>query len=229
MSRSKPKMKDVTEEVMSEKLRIICTLSPSEKKVIRAFSDHDLVVCCGPAGCGKTFSAVATGFDWAIKNNCRICISRPVVESGEHLGFLPGLPADKFAPFFAPIEDCLSSIVSNVKIARGMIDILPLAYARGRTVNGVFILDEAQNCSFSQIILAVTRIGRGSKMLITTDPFQSDRGGDAIIRFMEAVDGVEGIKIIDFDAKDQQRSGVVSRILERLADSEDASYEDRGD
>jgi len=158
-------------------------LNPAQELAWRAYSRHDLLFLLGPAGSGKTHLAAGFAINDILRNNKkRIIITRPVVESGESLGYLPGDFNDKVLPYMMPIYDCVDKITGqdsqNKEKIRDVLEIVPLAYMRGRTFdNAVFILDEAQNCTYDQIKLAISRLGFSSKMIITGDPDQSDLGG----------------------------------------------------
>lgn len=225
---------DKTAEVLSEKLKITYQLSPSQKAAMRSFAANDIVFILGEAGTGKSFAAMVAAYSNVIAHGGRICLTRPVVEaSGRGLGFLPGPLQEKFAPYLAPLDEIVPEIASNPKLARNSLDECPLGYMRGRTFKGVLVLDEAQNCSWSELVLATTRIGKGGKMIVTGDLEQSDVAGRALDRFLAMLRGVEGVGIVKLRPEDQQRSGIVSRIQARIRewedDDDDDGYKDRVD
>lgn len=190
----------------------------------QAYQKNDLLFLLGCAGGGKTFAATAFAVqDILNKNKDKIIISRPVVESGEKLGFLPGDLGEKTYPFMVPIFDCIDRICGRKSRDREIIgaslEVVPLAYTRGRTFNDcVFILDECQNCSFSQLKMALTRMGENCKMIVTGDPDQSDLAGKpAILDLMEKLQGMKGMSTIYFKENSVVRHPLVSKILQRLS------------
>ena len=198
-------------------------LHASQELAWQAYQQHDLLVLLGPAGCGKTF--LATGFaihDVLQKSKENIVITRPVVESGESLGFLPGDFDEKILPYMMPIFQCIKKIcgasTQDRDIVNRALEVCPLAYMRGRTrTDAVFILDEAQNCTHSQLILAITRLGLGSKMIITADPDQSDLPGrPAIVDLVNNISTVKGVGVIRFSENSIVRHPLIARILKRL-------------
>jgi phosphate starvation-inducible PhoH-like protein len=198
-------------------------LNPSQEVAWRKFQQSDLLFLLGAAGTGK--SHLATGF--AIKEVLqgkreKIVITRPVVEAGESLGFLPGDLNEKINPYMMPIYDCMKKIVGNDsgnkdKIKRA-IDVVPLAYMRGRTFsNAIFILDEAQNCSYTQLKLAISRLGYDSKMIVTGDPQQSDLPGEvSLVKVVDRLRSLNGVGVMEFSEEDVVRHSLVARILKKL-------------
>lgn len=184
--------------------------------------ETDLVFGSGPAGTGKTFLAVAVGvaalLDERVK---RLIITRPAVEAGERLGFLPGDLADKVDPYLKPIWDALGELLGPAalerKRANGQIEIAPLAFMRGRTLRDAFILvDEAQNATRMQMKMVLTRLGSGSKMVVTGDPSQIDlphRRDSGLVEATQILSEVAGIQIIHFEVSDIVRHPLVSRIV----------------
>lgn len=187
----------------------------------RCFAESDILFLLGSAGVGKTYIAMALAYAHAIRHEQRITVSRPAVEAaGEHLGYLPGDLDEKLAPFVAPILDVLPALVSDVKAARSMLDVCPLAYMRGVTVNGILVVDEAQNATASQLILAMTRIGRGAKLIFTGDPSQSDLCDrpeqSDLMKTIGKLKKVQGVGIVTLADEDQQRNPIVNRVLDAL-------------
>ena len=196
--------------------------STNQRALVEAYIENDLLFAVGPAGSGKTYTAIALAVK-ALKNRevRRIILSRPAVEAGEKLGFLPGDMKEKIDPYLQPLYDALQDMLPDAKLAefmeKGIIQIAPLAFMRGRTLSdAVVILDEAQNATVSQLKMFLTRLGMGGKMIVTGDLTQIDlpasqKSGlrDAIERFK----GIKGIKIIEFNEKDIVRHPLVKHIV----------------
>jgi phosphate starvation-inducible PhoH-like protein len=186
----------------------------------------ELVIGSGPAGTGKTYLAVAQAVA-ALQNGQvdRIVISRPAVEAGERLGFLPGDMREKVDPYLRPIYDALGDLLSADQVERrivsGEIEIAPLAFMRGRTLAHCFvILDEAQNTTVVQMKMALTRLGEGSRMVVNGDPGQIDLPGGIRSGLMDAIEtlrGVEGVSIVEFNDGDVVRHPLVGRIVRAYA------------
>lgn len=184
----------------------------------------------GPAGTGKTYLAMYQAICslWDKKNSGikRIILTRPVVQAGEKLGFLPGAIEDKMDPFMRPLYDSLYDIVGletgRYKIEKGFIEIAPIAFMRGRTFNDAFIIvDEAQNCSFEQLKMALTRLGANVKCVVNGDTSQSDLNGESgLSRIAEALKSTESVKVVKFGNEDIVRSRVVKDILTSIDRSE---------
>ena len=201
----------------------IVARTANQKKLVDAFKENDLVFALGPAGSGKTYVAIALAVK-AYKNKevRKIILSRPAVEAGEKLGFLPGEMKDKLDPYLQPLYDALQDMIPAAKLKELMesnvIQIAPLAYMRGRTLSeAVIILDEAQNTTTHQIKMFLTRLGLGGKMIITGDMTQIDLPAQVTSRLVQArkiLDGVKGIGTIEFDKKDIVRHKLVQRIVE---------------
>jgi phosphate starvation-inducible PhoH-like protein len=198
-------------------------LHPSQELAYRQFQRHDLLFLLGPAGTGKTH--LATGFaiqEILQKKKERIVITRPVVESGESLGYLPGDFYEKIHPYMMPVYDCIDKIVgkgsTNSDKVRASLEVVPINYMRGRTFDSsVFILDEAQNCTYDQIKLAITRLGFNSKMIITGDPQQSDLPGTVALESVVAkISSLSGVATMRFKEGDVVRHSLIARILKRL-------------
>ena len=196
--------------------------TPGQRKYLEAVVGNDIVFAIGPAGTGKTYQAVALAVS-ALKNNevNKIIITRPVVEAGENLGFLPGDLKDKVDPYLTPLYDALDNMLPREKIKQYMadkqIEIAPLAYMRGRTLHNSFIiLDEAQNSTHMQMKMFLTRIGVTSKAIITGDITQIDLKGNEISGLVDAISVLENIKGISFvylDNADIVRHKLVKEII----------------
>ena len=201
----------------------ITARSENQQRLVKAFEENDLVFATGPAGSGKTFVAIALAVR-ALKNNeaRKIILSRPAVEAGEKLGFLPGEMKDKLDPYLQPLYDALQDMIPAVKLKEYMennvIQIAPLAFMRGRTLNdAVIILDEAQNTTPHQIKMFLTRLGMNAKMIVTGDVTQIDlppSTTSGLIQAMQILKGVKGIGRIEFTKKDIVRHKLVQRIVE---------------
>jgi phosphate starvation-inducible PhoH-like protein len=203
--------------------KVITARSPNQSAYVQALERSDLVFGLGPAGTGKTYLAVAYAAQCLERGRIeRIVLSRPAVEAGERLGFLPGDMREKVDPYLRPLYDALYDVLPPAKVERdlmsGVIEIAPLAFMRGRTLADAFvILDEAQNASPMQMKMFLTRIGDGSKMVVTGDPSQIDlppgqkSGLDQAVGILRGVNGIEAIR---FDAADVVRRDLVARIVE---------------
>ena len=201
----------------------ITARSENQQRLVKAFEENDLVFATGPAGSGKTFVAIALAVR-AVKNKeaRKIILSRPAVEAGEKLGFLPGEMKDKLDPYLQPLYDALQDMIPAVKLKEYMennvIQIAPLAFMRGRTLNdAVIILDEAQNTTPHQIKMFLTRLGMNAKMIVTGDVTQIDlppSTTSGLIQAMQILKGVKGIGRIEFTKKDIVRHKLVQRIVE---------------
>lgn len=197
--------------------------TPNQQKMVEAFSGNDLTFALGPAGTGKTYVAIALAVR-ALKNKeaRKIILSRPAVEAGEKLGFLPGDMKDKIDPYLQPLYDALEDMIPPVKLKEYMeskvIQIAPLAFMRGRTLNdAIIVLDEAQNTTTHQIKMFLTRLGNNAKMIITGDVTQIDlprSTQSGLIHALRVLDGVPGIGKVEFSKKDIVRHPLVQRIVE---------------
>ena len=194
----------------------------NQRRYLDQISKNDLVFGVGPAGTGKTYLAVSAAVAALRNGECRrLIITRPVVEAGENLGFLPGDLTQKLDPYMRPIYDALYDQLDAEEVARleenSVIEIAPLAYMRGRTLSNAFvILDEAQNTSIPQMKMFLTRLGEDSSMIVTGDPKQSDLGlnqRNGLVDAMQRLRGLEGISLVEFDIKDIVRHPLVSRIV----------------
>lgn len=201
----------------------ITARTENQQLLVKAFENNDLVFATGPAGSGKTFVAIALAIK-ALKNKevRKIILSRPAVEAGEKLGFLPGEMKDKLDPYLQPLYDALQDMIPAAKLKEYMennvIQIAPLAFMRGRTLNdAVIILDEAQNTTTHQIKMFLTRLGMNAKMIVTGDVTQIDlppSTTSGLIQAMQILKGVNGIGKIEFTKKDIVRHKLVQRIVE---------------
>ncbi len=197
--------------------------TPHQRDLIKAFSKNDLVFALGPAGTGKTYVAIALAVR-ALKNKeiRKIILSRPAVEAGEKLGFLPGDMKDKIDPYLQPLYDALEDMIPAAKLKEYMeskvIQIAPLAFMRGRTLSdAIIILDEAQNTTTHQIKMFLTRMGMNAKMVITGDVTQIDlprSQGSGLIHALNVLRNVEGVGRVEFDKKDIVRAKLVQRIVD---------------
>ena len=202
--------------------RLAAPRSLNQQAYIKAMIDHDIVISIGPAGTGKTYLAVAMAAAALLEKKVRrIILARPAVEAGEKLGFLPGDLAEKVNPYLRPLYDALYDILGFEKVGRmmerGMIEVAPLAFMRGRTLNDSFIiLDEAQNTTPEQMKMFLTRIGFNSKAVINGDITQVDLPVGKVSGLRQAQDvlaGIEGIKFVRFDERDVVRHSVVQQIV----------------
>ncbi len=207
---------------ISSHKRTITPKSVAQKSYIDAIRRHDIVFGIGPAGTGKTYLAMAMAVSELMKNNyARIILTRPAVEAGEKLGFLPGDLAEKVNPYLRPLYDAMHDMVDFDKaqrlLERGSIEVAPLAFMRGRTLNDSFvILDEGQNTTPEQMKMFLTRLGYGSKAVITGDVTQIDLPAGRLSGLKEAwriLQGVEGIRFATFTEKDVARHRLVQDII----------------
>ena len=215
--------------------RIVTARTPMQSAYLRALEKFDLVFGVGPAGTGKTYLAVAFAAACLERGVVeRIILSRPAVEAGERLGFLPGDLKEKVDPYLRPLYDALKDVLAPEKVekdlASGIIEVAPLAFMRGRTLSHAFvILDEAQNTTSMQMKMFLTRIGEGSKMAITGDPSQIDlpRGQESglgqAVRLLESVKGIETVR---FTSADVVRRDLVARIVEAYDQAEQTAPQD---
>ena len=197
--------------------------TPNQQKLVEEFTHNDLTFALGPAGTGKTYVAIALAVR-ALKNReaRKIILSRPAVEAGEKLGFLPGDMKDKIDPYLQPLYDALEDMIPPMKLKEYMetkvIQIAPLAFMRGRTLNdAIIVLDEAQNTTPHQIKMFLTRLGMNAKMIITGDATQIDlprSTSSGLIQAMKVLRNVKGIGRVEFNKKDIIRHQLVQRIVE---------------
>ena len=194
-----------------------------QKKYINNLYSNNIIFSLGPAGTGKTFLAVAVAVSQLISGKVnKIILSRPAVEAGENLGFLPGDLKDKIDPYLIPLYDSLSELIGfekmQKKIEDGIVEIAPLAFMRGRTLKDSYvILDEAQNATDTQIKMFLTRLGKNTTMVVNGDPSQIDlpaSKSSGLLKSINILDNIEEIKIIRFDSNDVQRHPLVSKIID---------------
>ena len=201
--------------------------SERQKKYVRALRESDIIISAGPAGTGKTFLAVAVALTMLLEKKIeRIILSRPAVEAGERLGFLPGDMREKVDPYLRPLYDSLYDLLDYEKIQKrieiGDIEIAPIAFMRGRTLKNSFaILDEAQNATDIQIKMFLTRIGENSKIVINGDPSQIDlpnKNLSGLNRSKKLLGHLKEISVVDFDHSDVVRHPLVSKIVKAYSD-----------
>lgn len=210
--------------------------SENQLKLVREFERNDMIFAIGPAGSGKTYTAIALAVR-ALKNKeiKKIILSRPAVEAGEKLGFLPGDMKDKIDPYLQPLYDALQDMIPAAKLKEYMelnvIQIAPLAFMRGRTLNdAVVILDEAQNTTTQQIKMFLTRMGMNTKMIVTGDMTQIDLPSSqtsGLVQAMKILKGVKGISFIELNKKDIVRHKLVTRIVEAYEKFEEKEKAER--
>ena len=226
MINEKVKNSNVTDIIKTPKKSII-PRSEKQKEYVRALRESEIIISAGPAGTGKTFLAVAVGLTMLLEKKIeRIILSRPAVEAGERLGFLPGDMKEKVDPYLRPLYDSLYDLFHFEKIQRmieiGDIEIAPLAFMRGRTLKNSFaILDEAQNASDTQIKMFLTRIGENSKIVINGDPSQIDlpnKSLSGLNRSKKLLGHLNEISVVDFDHTDVVRHPLVSKIVKAYSD-----------
>ena len=206
--------------------RVIRPRTPGQARYLEALIKNDLVLGLGPAGTGKTYIAVAVGVSMLMRGEVdRLILSRPAVEAGERLGFLPGDMKEKVDPYLRPLYDALHDMIPPEQIQRrldeGVIEVAPLAFMRGRTLaHSYVILDEAQNCTPQQMKMFLTRLGEGARMAVTGDPSQTDLPPGQSSGLSEArsvLAGVEGVEMIEFTEADVVRHPLVARIVRAYA------------
>ncbi len=202
---------------------IIRARTVNQRRLVELYEKNDLLFAVGPAGSGKTYTAIALAVralkDRAVK---RVILTRPAVEAGEKLGFLPGDMKEKLDPYLQPLYDALNDMIPAAKLQRyledGTVQIAPLAYMRGRTLDNAFvILDEAQNTTNSQIKMFLTRMGRNAKFIVTGDVTQIDlprKSDSGLTRAMDTLRDIEGIGMVEFDKRDIVRHHLVKYIVE---------------
>ena len=211
------------EEIIRTPKRSVIPRSKKQKEYVKALKTNKIVMSLGPAGTGKTYLAVAVALTMLLEKKVeRIILSRPAVEAGERLGFLPGDMKDKIDPYLRPLYDSLHDLFDYNKIQKkiesGVIEIAPLAFMRGRTLKNSFaILDEAQNATRTQIKMFLTRIGDNSKLVVNGDPTQIDlpnKNQSGLIESQKILKDIKEISIINFDQNDVIRHPLVTKIVE---------------
>ena len=214
--------------VLSYKGRVIRPKTPMQKEYLDYIRTKTITFGMGPAGTGKTYLAMAMAVAALNRKEVgRILLTRPVVEAGENLGFLPGTLTEKIDPYIRPLYDALFDMMDPVRanklLAEGVIEIAPLAFMRGRTLNDSFIiLDEAQNTTSQQMKMFITRLGMGSKMVITGDMTQTDlpKGISGLQTVRQVLEGIDEIGFIEFQTRDVVRNSLVSKIIAAYARAE---------
>ena len=219
------RISELTQDVIciSSKGRPIKPKTIGQKKYIESVLKNTITIGVGPAGTGKTYLAVAAAVAaFRERTVNRIILTRPAVEAGEKLGFLPGDLKEKLDPYLQPLYDALNDMIPAAKLQKyideGTVQIAPLAYMRGRTLDNAFvILDEAQNTTLSQLKMFLTRMGRNAKFIVTGDITQIDlprRSDSGLVRAMELLRGIDGIGIVEFDKRDIVRHQLVKYIVD---------------
>ena len=227
MIEEKSENKNNVEYIIKTPKKSVIPRSEKQKNYVRVLKEKDIVISAGPAGTGKTFLAVAVALSMLLEKKIeRIILSRPAVEAGERLGFLPGDMKEKVDPYLRPLYDSLYDLLDFEKIQKkieiGDIEIAPLAFMRGRTLKNSFaILDEAQNATDTQIKMFLTRIGENSKIVINGDPSQIDlpnKSYSGLVRSKKILGHLKEISTIDFDHLDVVRHPLVSKIVKAYSD-----------
>ncbi len=211
---------------------IVKARTPNQQRLVELYGDHDLLFAVGPAGSGKTYTAIALAVR-ALKNRevKRIILTRPAVEAGEKLGFLPGDMKEKLDPYLQPLYDALNDMIPAVKLQKyieeGTVQIAPLAFMRGRTLDNAFvILDEAQNTTLPQLKMFLTRMGRNAKFIVTGDITQIDlprRSDSGLVKAMALLKKIDGIAVVEFDKGDIIRHRLVTKIVKAFEESTDTT------
>lgn len=196
----------------------------NQGRLLSAIDQHPLVFAVGAAGTGKTYLSIAKAVE-ALEAGAarRIVLSRPAVEAGENLGFLPGALEEKMSPYLRPLYDALCDRLSSKRLkallAEGVIEIAPIAYMRGRTLNNAFVvIDEAQNCTYAQLKMLLTRLGWSSTMVVTGDPAQTDLlpGMSGLDEVVSKLESVSGVGVVRFAREDVVRHPLVAEIVDAL-------------
>ena len=211
--------------------RIVRAKTKNQRRLVDEYYKNDLIFALGPAGTGKTYTAIALAVR-ALKNKevKKLILTRPAVEAGERLGFLPGDMKEKLDPYLQPLYDALHDMIHPRKLQilmeEGIIQIAPLAYMRGRTLDSAFvILDEAQNTSLGQLKMFLTRMGNNAKFIVTGDATQIDlpnKRDSGLMRGVELVKNIKGIAVINFGTEDMVRHPIVTSIIKAFDSAEEA-------
>ncbi|MBC7194589.1 MAG: PhoH family protein [Caldisericia bacterium] len=221
---------------VSSKGKRIKPKSENQRRYVELIRKKDLVFCVGPAGSGKTYLAIASALSYLFDKKVeRIILTKPVVEAGEKLGFLPGTFLEKVDPHFRPLYDALYDLIEVEKVTRlienNIIEIAPLAYMRGRTLNDSFIiLDEAQNTTYSQMKMFLTRMGFNSKVVITGDITQIDIENpkdSGLVKAIKILEKIDDIGIVKLDKVDIVRNPIVQKIVEAYENFENYKKKDK--
>ena len=229
MIEEKSENKNNVEYIIKTPKKSVIPRSEKQKNYVRVLKEKDIVISAGPAGTGKTFLAVAVALSMLLEKKIeRIILSRPAVEAGERLGFLPGDMREKVDPYLRPLYDSLYDLFDFEKIQRmieiGDIEIAPLAFMRGRTLKNSFaILDEAQNATDTQIKMFLTRIGENSKIVVNGDPSQidlSNKSLSGLVRSKKLLGHLNEIAVVDFDHSDVVRHPLVSKIVKAYSNND---------
>lgn len=217
---------------------VVTARTVNQRRLVEAHEANDMVFAVGPAGTGKTYTAVALAVR-ALKEKQvkRIILTRPAVEAGENLGFLPGDLKEKLDPYLQPLYDALLDMLPYEKVAdymeKGVIEVAPLAFMRGRTLDKAFvILDEAQNATVSQMKMFLTRMGQQAKFIITGDTSQVDlpkKQASGLVKVLHILDGVEGVGIIRLGTQDVIRHPLVTRIIHAFDEDEERRATERAE
>lgn len=220
--------------IVTHRGRQVRAKTRGQAEYARAVRTHDLVFCTGPAGTGKTYLAMAMAAA-ALRqgDTSRVILTRPIVEAGEELGFLPGDIMEKVDPYLRPLHDALHDVMGADQfqryLTRGTIEVVPLAYMRGRTLNDAFIvLDEAQNTTPGQMKMALTRMGFGSKMIVTGDTTQTDLPAalkSGLLHALEVLEGLPGLAVVRLGREDIVRHDLVQRIVQAYDSAERSARE----
>ena len=217
------------QEIIKTPKRSVIPRTKGQKEYVKALKNNQVVISNGPAGTGKTYLAVAVALTMLLEKKVqRIILSRPAVEAGERLGFLPGDMKDKIDPYLRPLYDSLHDLIDyeiiQKKIESGEIEIAPLAFMRGRTLKNCFaILDEAQNATETQIKMFLTRIGENSKLVVNGDPTQIDlpnKNQSGLIKAQKILKDIKEIAVINFDHHDVVRHPLVTKIVQAYQKSD---------
>jgi phosphate starvation-inducible PhoH-like protein len=215
---------EIAEDREQRYVRKVRPRSENQERFMRAIDSHPLTIGLGPAGSGKTYLAVTAAVEaFEAGKVARIVLTRPAIEAGETLGFLPGDLEEKMAPYLRPLFDALGERVGAKRLRKmiqdGDIEIAPVAFMRGRTLNNAFVvIDEAQNCTYAQLKMLLSRLGWHSTMVVTGDPGQSDllHGMSGLSDIAQQLGGIENIGIVHMNEGDIVRHPLVAEIIERL-------------